>query len=302
MAKLGLVTVLFNANGVLEDFFKSISIQSFKNYVLYFIDNTPSEETDQLIAQLSRLYPLPAYEHIKNPENYGVAKANNQGIQLALQAGADYVLLLNNDIAISQPFLLQQMTDKAIESNEDIIVPKILYYGTRKIWLGGGVFIHYKGTSRTIGDKETDIGQYDTPEYTDYAPTCFMLCSKKLFAATGLMDERYFVYYDDNDFIFRAKNKGFKIFYMPSIEVFHKVSISTGGAESLFSIYYLNRNRIYFIRKHFKFPLKQIALVHMMITKTIRYMLYSAERKQELLKGVRNGFKMSIAPPSDVRW
>ena len=295
MVKLGLVTVLFNADEVLEDFYKSISIQSFKNYVLYFIDNTPSEATDKLLAQLNERYPLPAYEYVKNPQNYGVAKANNQGIELALKGGADYVLLLNNDISIAQPFLLQQMADKATEDNEDIIVPKILYYGTRKLWLAGGVFIHYKGTSQTIGDKETDHGQYNTPGYTDYAPTCFMLCSKNLFAVTGLMDEQYFVYYDDNDFIFRAKNKGFRIFYMPSIEVFHKVSISTGGAESLFSIFYLNRNRIYFIRKHYKFPLKQIALAHMMITKAIRYLFYNAERKQQLLKAVKKGFKMQVS-------
>jgi GT2 family glycosyltransferase len=293
---LGLVTVLFNANDVLEDFFKSISIQSFKTYILYFIDNSPSSQTDQLIAELSKRYPLTDYVHIKNPENYGVAKANNQGIKLALQAGADFVLLLNNDISIFQPVLLEQMVDKAVKSNEDMIVPKILYHGTRKIWLAGGVFIHYKGTSQTTGDKEEDTGQYNTAGYIDYAPTCFMLCSKKVFDVTGLMDERYFVYYDDNDFIFRARKQGFKIFYMPDVELFHKVSVSTGGAESLFSIYYLNRNRVYFIRKHYKFPLKQIALMHMMLTKAIRYILYNTERKQQLLKAIRNGFMMEISP------
>jgi GT2 family glycosyltransferase len=294
MARLGLVTVLFNADEVLEDFFKSISIQTFKNYVLYFVDNTPSQKTDHLIAELNERYPLSAYIHIKNPENYGVATANNQGIQLALQAGIDFVLLLNNDIVILQPFLLQQMVDKAIKSNENIIVPKILYYGTRRIWMAGGMFIHYKGTSQTTGDKQEDRGQYDTTGYVDYAPTCFMLCSKKVFDFTGFMDERYFVYYDDNDFIFRARSKGFKILYLPAVELFHKVSVSTGGAESLFSIYYLNRNRIYFIRKHYKFPLKQTALMYMIVTKAVRYLLYNAERKQQLLKAVINGLKMEI--------
>jgi len=292
---LGLVTVLFNANDVLEDFFKSISIQSLKSYILYLIDNSPSPETDQLIDELSKRYPLTSCVHIKNPENYGVAKANNQGIELALQTGADFVLLLNNDISICQPILLEQMMDKAVKSNEHIIVPKILYYGTRKIWMAGGVFIHYKGTSETTGDKEEDSGQYNTPGYVDYAPTCFMLCSKKLFDVIGFMDERYFVYYDDNDFIFRARKEGFKIFYMPTVELFHKVSVSTGGAESLFSIYYLNRNRIYFIRKHYKFPLKQIALMYMMLTKGIRYILYNTERKQQLLKAIKNGLKMEVS-------
>jgi len=296
MIKLGLVTVLFNAEDVLEDFFKGISIQSFKNYILYFIDNAPSQKTDELIADLNKRYPITDYVQIKNPENYGVAKANNQGIKLALQAGADFVLLLNNDIAISQPFLLDQMIAKAVKSNEHMIVPKILYYGTRKIWLAGGVFNHYKGISQTIGDKEEDKGQYNTPGYIDYAPTCFMLCSKYVFDVTGFMDERYFVYYDDDDFVFRATKCGLKIFYLPTVELFHKVSVSTGGSESLFSIYYLNRNRIYFIRKHYKFPLKQIALTQMMITKGIRYLFYNTERKQQLLNAVKNGFSMEVSP------
>ncbi|MGY3213787.1 glycosyltransferase family 2 protein [Mucilaginibacter sp. HD30] len=294
MYKAGLVTVLFNSDDVLSDFFKSLAIQSFQNYVLYLIDNSPSETTDRVIKDLNKQYPLAEYVHVKNPDNYGVAKGNNQGIELALTGGVDYVILLNNDIEFTQPHLLNQLINTAVQKAEDIIIPKIYYYGTRKIWMAGGVFVHYKGISETTGDKEVDIGQYDTEGYVDYAPTCFMLLSKKVFEVTGFMDERYFVYYDDNDFIFRAKEDGFKIFFMPTLEIFHKVSISTGGSESLFSIYYLNRNRIYFIRKHYKFPIKQIALTQMMITKGIRYLSYSTLRKQSLLKAVRNGFSMKL--------
>ncbi|MFD0750790.1 glycosyltransferase family 2 protein [Mucilaginibacter calamicampi] len=294
MIKAGLVTVLFNADDVLDDFFKSLSIQSFKNYVLYIIDNSPSAATDKLIAHLSRRYQISNYIHIKNPENYGVAKGNNQGIELALRDGADYVILLNNDIAFVQPLLLEQLISTAVKKGEDIIIPKIYYYGTRKLWMAGGAFIHYKGTSATIGDKEEDNGQYNADRYVDYAPTCFMLCSKKVFDVAGLMDERYFVYYDDNDFVFRAKKRGFSIYYLHALEVFHKVSISTGGAESLFSIYYLNRNRILFIRKHYKFPLKQIALMHMMLTKGIRHFSYDKARKKQLIKAVKDGFSISV--------
>jgi GT2 family glycosyltransferase len=296
MARVGLVTVLYKSNEVLEGFFKSLSAQSFQNYQLYLIDNSPSAETDILITQLALKYPLPGYTHIKNADNFGVAKGNNQGIELALGNGAEFVVLLNNDIDFTQVDLLDKLLTCAVEKSEDIIVPKILYAGTRKIWLAGGEFIHYKGTSRTIGDKQEDAPQYNQAGYTDYAPTCFMLLSKKVFEKVGLMDEQYFVYYDDNDFVIRAKNIGFKIYYLPQAEVFHKVSFSTGGSESEFSIYYLNRNRIYFIRKHYTFPVKQIALSHTVLTKSIRYLTYNSGRRQALWRAFKDGFSMHIKP------
>jgi GT2 family glycosyltransferase len=294
MAKLGLVTVLYNSDDVLEDFFKSLSIQLYKNYHLYIIDNSPSAGTDELITRLTEKYQIPAYTHIKNPDNLGVAKGNNQGIKLALENHLDYVLLLNNDINIKQAFLLGKLFDCAVSRDEDIVIPKILYYGTRKIWLAGGEFIHYKGTSRTIGDKDEDGVKYNIAGYTNYAPTCFMLISRKVFEKVGLMDEKYFVYYDDDDFILRATRRSFKIYYLPLLEVFHKVSFSTGGSESLFSIYYLNRNRIYYINKNYTFPLKQIALCYAVLTKGIRYLMYNKAKKQQLLKAFKQGFAMNV--------
>ncbi len=115
MAKVGLVTVLYKSDNVLDDFFKSLSIQSFSNYHLYLIDNSPSHQTDNLIAQLIKKYPIKGYTHIKNIENYGVAKGNNQGIELSLQNNADFVILLNNDIDFTQSFLLDEMVNCAVK-------------------------------------------------------------------------------------------------------------------------------------------------------------------------------------------
>ncbi|HZY39327.1 MAG TPA: glycosyltransferase family 2 protein [Mucilaginibacter sp.] len=294
MAKIGLVTVLFKSDNVLEDFFKSLSQQSFKNYHLYLIDNSPSDETDNLITLLSAKYPIPGHTHIKNAKNEGVASGNNQGIKLALQNNSDYVLLLNNDIDFPQTFLLEDMVTCASQKNEDIIIPKILYYGTRKIWMAGGKNFKYKGYVSHIGYNEDDKGQHNTARYFEYAPTCFMLLSRKVFDVAGFMDENYFVYYDDTDFIIRAIKRGFKIYFLPKLEVFHKVSFSTGGGESLFSIYYLNRNRVYFIRKNYSFPVKQIALCHTILTRIARYSIYKKDQKRELLKGVKDGFALRL--------
>ena len=84
MAKIGLVTVLYKSDNVLDGFFKSISIQTYKDYVLYLIDNSSSDATDALIQRLAQTCPVSRYYHIKSPGNIGVAAGNNAGIKKAI--------------------------------------------------------------------------------------------------------------------------------------------------------------------------------------------------------------------------
>ena len=270
MAKIGLVTVLFNSESVLEGFIKSLSIQTFPDYHLYLIDNTPGPETDRLLDQLIKQYPIENYTHIKNDSNVGIAKGNNQGIELSLNEGCEYTLLLNNDIEFHQNQLFKDICTYALENKEDLIIPKIFYYGTNKIWMAGGTLQKYSGKTTHVGDHAENNGEFDQPAYFEYAPTCFMLIKNSVFKKTGIMDENYFVYYDDTDFIYRAVKAGYKIFYMPTLEVMHKVSTSTGGAESLFTIYYTNRNRIYFLRKNFKGFNKLVPLTFTLVTRLMK--------------------------------
>jgi len=295
MAKLGLVTVLFKSETVLEDFFKSLSIQTFTDYHLYLIDNSPSAETTEQLKKLAGKYGIAHYTHIINDGNYGVAKGNNQGIELALESGCEYVLLLNNDIEFHQPDLFKDMMDCAVNKGENLIIPKIMFHGTRTIQTAGGVFINYKASSKSIGYLEPDGDAWNVPNYYEYAPTCFMLVSKKVFDTIGLMDEKYFVYVDDNDFTYRTSRAGFMIYFFPKLEIFHKVSVSTGGGDSTFSVYHLNRNRLYFIRKNFKFPMKQIALTWALSTKALQYFIsYKGERRKALKKATKDGLKMKV--------
>lgn len=250
---IALVTVLYKSNDVLSGFFDSLSRQTFTNYHLYIVDNSPSKETDLLLNDLSARYPLIEYTHLKSDINIGVAKGNNIGIEYAKKANFDYVLLLNNDIEFYQNYLLQKMVDVAVDRNEKLLIPKILYYQSRIIWMAGGYFQTLLSRTPHIGEGDKDSPKYNVAKYVDYAPTCFMLISKDVFDAVGIMDEKYFVYYDDSDFIFRTRKKGFKIYYIPCLEVFHKVSTSTGGQLSPFSIYYTNRNRLYYVKKHHGF-------------------------------------------------
>jgi GT2 family glycosyltransferase len=292
MPAIGLVTVLFKSDEVLIDFFKCISQQTFKDYHLYLIDNSPNDNTDSLIERLLNEYPLTALTHIRNPSNFGVAKGNNQGIDLSVKAGTTHTLLLNNDIDIEQKYLLQNIYNIAVESCESLIIPKILFYDTRKIWMAGGTFVDFKGTNLHTGEGEDDSDQYNKVSYFEYAPTCFMLIDNKVFEKIGFMDEKYFVYYDDTDFMYRAKANDYKIRYQPELVVLHKVSSLTGGTESVFSIYYSNRNRLYYIRKNFKGSKFLIAMSVTLVTRVIKYIRYPQTERSSLYKAVIDGFKL----------
>jgi GT2 family glycosyltransferase len=292
MAKLALVTVLYNSEDVIEGFFKSLSIQLFTDYHLYLIDNNPNTNSNNLVLELASKYGVINFTHIKNSGNFGVAKGNNIGIDLSLKNNAAYILLLNNDIEFHQPNLLGDMVACA-ERGESFIVPKILYYDTRIIWMAGGKLLKSKGYTLHVGDNQEDSALFNTDKYFDYAPTCFMLIKADVFNEVGLMDERYFIYFDDTDFIYRATQKGYKIFLMSALEVFHKVSFSTGGYETLFSIYYVNRNRIYFITKNLKGFYKTIALLYSFVSVFTKLPFYNKQQRRRLISGVKDALKMS---------
>jgi GT2 family glycosyltransferase len=298
MPAIGLVTVLYNSNDVLKGFFKSLGSQVNVDYHLYFIDNQNSADTEELVAALNRQYPILGYTYIKNTYNAGVATANNQGIKASLNAGTQYTLLLNNDIEFDQPNFLEQMYKKAVDDQEALIIPKILYYDSRKIWMAGGSILEYKGIVSHIGMDHDDGPEYSKPAYFDYAPTCFMLMDNKIFDDIGTMNEDYFVYYDDTDFLYRAKKAGYRILYMPELIVLHKVSSSTGGSESTFSLFYNHRNRLYFISQYDNLAKKTIAFGYTFFSRLIRYLNYNKSQREAVNKGLKDGMLLSFKKKS----
>lgn len=291
---IGLVTVLYNSDNVLEGFLKSISFQNHHDYILYLIDNSANEKTDLLLSDLLILYPINSYKHIKTGGNIGVAGGNNWGIKEALADGCDDIIILNNDIEIEQNYLLSNLLSIAANLNEKIIVPKILYYDTRKIWTAGGYMDNWRALGVHYNEDNLQKEKLTISKHITYAPTCFMFIKKEIFDTIGIMDEKYFAYCDDTDFVYRACKEGFKLYYESSLTILHKVSSSSGGDNSLFYIYYSNRNKIYFIRKNYKGFRKYFSLFYTLLSRSYFYLKFDKERRVSLLKAIRAGFSMPI--------
>lgn len=294
MAKIGLVTVLFKSDEVLPGFFKSVSKQTYKEYVLYLVDNSVDPASDKIIEQCLAENSITQYRHIKNSGNPGVAEGNNIGITQALADDCSHILLLNNDIELEQDHVFNTMLSLCENKGEKIIVPKIFYYDTRKIWMAGGNMNKWRALGIHYGDGKADAPGYNIAKYITYAPTCFMLIESSVFKKTGMMDEKYFAYYDDTDFVFRALKAGYKIYYEPAVVVLHKVSSSTGG-DSTFYVYYSNRNKIYFTRKNLGGIVKYFAIVYTLFTRIFYYLRFDTAKRKKLVQALKDGFKMPIS-------
>lgn len=249
---IGVVTVTYNSATVIDGFMQSILAQTHLNFILYVVDNASSDAT---VAKVHS-YQDRRVVVIANADNLGVATGNNQGITMSLDAGAMYVLLINNDTEF-EPHLLEKLLTGIFEQSCTMVVPKIMYHSDPNIiWCAGGGFAKWRFYLPIhFGENEIDHGQYETPQHIFYAPTCCMLINRYVFEAVGLMDDKFFVYFDDVDFCFRAMRKGEKMAYLPNIQFAHKVSALTEGYKSTFGIRYHFRNRLYFLRKHFPFTI-----------------------------------------------
>jgi GT2 family glycosyltransferase len=245
---IGVVTVTYNSGAVIRDFMESLLRQSFRNFLLYVVDNSSSDDTLALLAE----YSDPRAVIIRNPTNVGVAEGNNLGIRAALGDGCTSVLLLNND-TIFGPDLITRLHEGLGKYRCDMIVPKILYLDPAdRIWSAGGAFSRLRGRSRHLGFGKKDDGRFDQPREVEYSPTCCMLVKKEVFERIGIMDPKYFLYFDDADFCIRAHRAGVRLVYSPDTKLSHKVS-SIIGHRSDISVRYVTRNHVYYVLKHFRF-------------------------------------------------
>jgi GT2 family glycosyltransferase len=243
--RIGVVTVLYNSAPVLDDFFASIEGQHYRNFAVYCIDNASRDDSALRCRARGGLYVV-----IENGKNLGVAAGNNIGTRAAVADGCEYVLYLNNDVVFGAE-LFGQLVAGLSQWGCSMTTPMMYYHDRPEvIWAAGGYFqpwLGYRCLHRRQGER--DRSQASAPRPVRYTPTCCVLARRELFAEIGIMDERYFVYYDDTDFMLRAWKAGKKLYLLPRAKLWHKVS-SLSGQDSPFMRRYLMRNRALFNHKN----------------------------------------------------
>lgn len=250
---------------------ESVYRLDYPNYEVIVVDNGSTDGSVEAIKNKFRDVVL-----ITNKENLGFCGGNNIGIKYAFNNGAEFLLILNNDTVV-EPSIIKELL-RVIESHNDIgaVSPLIAYYhkpqliqffGTKIDWGNGDMFRQYD---------IKDVMAADGIRNIDFATWCAMFSKREVIETIGLLDERFFAYYEDVDWSIKCQKIGLRTVLHPKVLVYHKGSMSTGGIYSPTLIYYLFRNRMLFIRKH--------ASILRKIQFSFNYIEDSIKKYKELLK------------------
>ncbi len=242
--------VIINWNGWEDtiECLESLYRIDYPNYEIIIVDNHSHDDSVKKIKDYSKGKELII---IENEENYGFAGGNNIGIQYALKNfKPKYILLLNNDTIVDEDFLEELINAGEKDTQIGILGPKIYYYDKPDVIWSAGCKISWKfARGIQIGSDEVDKGQYDDQKEVEYVSGSAFLIKTDVIDVIGLMDRKYFLYFEESDWTLRANQAGYKSLYVPTAKIWHKVSRSGGGISKPTGLYYITRNRWIFMKK-----------------------------------------------------
>lgn len=274
MSITSIITVNYNQPTVTNDLL--CSLQKYapeENIEVILVDNAPDED--------HQTYFRNNYEgliYLKSQENLGFAGGNNLGIS---SAKGDYILLLNNDTEITLGFIDTMVNEMEKNPEIGLLSPLIKYWDDKNViqYAGFTGMNYFTARNKGIGSFEEDKGQYDNQSReTGFCHGAAVMCRKADLDKAGLMDENYFLYYEEFDWCEKFKNIGKKIWFTGKTFIYHKESMSV-GKESAIKTYFMTRNRILYIRKN--------ASRLTIILFTIYYIMFALPK--QLLKYLVNG-------------
>jgi len=217
---------------------------------------------------------------LKSNENLGFAGGNNLVMRMAIESGFQYIWLINNDTVQAENALSALIG--AAESNikAGMVTSKVLYFSKPEVIesMGSKLFIPL-GIFRHIGQGMKASEAPSVPFEVPLVYGCSFIIKEELIKDTGFMDERFFLLIEEGDWCIRARKKGWKILSAPASAVWHKVSRSIGKRSDIF-FYYVTRNTLLFMKKHYPvfLPLTVLAMFPLVSGLIVADSLFS-ERK-----------------------
>ena len=284
--RISIVTLNYNGSGETLKLLKSLQEQSDKNFEIIVVDNA-SEEADFATLQngINKLVNITTSHVVivRNSENLVFSEGNNIGIRQALQNGANWVVLLNNDTWVEEGFIERL---KAVLSVKNGIVGIPLIEGDQTAYCGKIQWL--KPTLIHIPTRQVGYQQI-------YAIGGAMALSKEVFEKIGLLDEKYFLYFEDADFSVRTRRAGFDISIADNLSVHHHISSTTKKLGSPLLLRYHYRNALYFNRENGPWYIKLLVwpwswiIIVKQLAKLI--MKKNVDQSRAILAGVTDFYK-----------
>lgn len=246
---VSIIVLNFNGGKVTEDCLNSVLKSNYSNFEVILVDNgSKIEET----IKLKKIYGS-KIKLVLNERNLGYAAGNNLGASLAK---GEFIVFLNNDTIVPANWLSGPLEKLRNNPKIAFLQPKIKWLKNKKYFEycgGAGGLIDLFGypfvRGRIFGSIEEDVGQYDDEKEIFWASGVALFGRRTVFNELNGFDTFFFIQMEDVDLCFRAHRKGYKIFYLPSLEIFHLGSYT--GNRDVFKKSFLNhRNHLVMLLKN----------------------------------------------------
>lgn len=276
--KVFIIILSWNRMECLKSCIESILRVNYPNYEVVVVDNASTDGSPEMVKHTFESVKL-----IRNKRNLGYTGGNNVGIKFALMKGADYVLLLNDDVVVDRNFLIELVKVAERDPNIGVVAPKIYYYEEPT-----KLYQRYGKRNFYLGMPYKRLENVSEPDEVDYILGTALLVKKEVIKRVGMLDQNFFAYVEEHDWCYRIRKAGFKIMYVPTAIVYHKVSLSFSGRVNPVVLYYDTRNELLFARKHLN-PLLFFPLwIPRFIFRIIRYAMKT--RNIQVVKAIIDGF------------
>jgi GT2 family glycosyltransferase len=246
MAQPLVITVILNTNRRSDtlECLQSLAQSSYPNNHVMVLDNATS---DGSVAAIQSAFPT--VQILELTENLGYAGNNNVGIKAALEQGADWVLVLNEDTIVDPACLAELVGVGESDSRIGIVGPMVYHHGEPTIIQSAGGRLGRHWESQHIAQNETDTQQFSAPHAIDWISGCAILVRRAVIEQVGMLDERFFYYWEETEWCLRARRGGWQILHVPQAKLWHK-GVQRDYRPKPSVAYYNTRNRLFMLHKH----------------------------------------------------
>jgi GT2 family glycosyltransferase len=222
----------------------SLHQSDYKNTQIILIDNS---STDESVERVQMKYPQ--VEIISLSKNLGYAGNNNIGIRTALERGADWIFLLNEDTLLDSSCLSQLIETGESDPSIGILGPMVYHFDEPDVIQSAGGVLGRYWMDTHLGKDEQDRGQFKTAREVEWISGCAILARREMIEQIGLLDENYFLYWEETEWCIRAGKAGWRIFHNPQAKLWHK-GVRRNYQPMPYVTYYITRNRLLTLAKH----------------------------------------------------
>jgi len=234
MARVSVLIVTYNSTRTITTVLESLNRQSYRDFEVILVDNASTDSTTALVEDFKALSTYPIKTHYLK-DNRGFAGGNNTAFD---SADGEYIALLNPDARAGEHWLRELTDNLDRDRSAGICTSRVLTWDGSAVDSAGDILL---STLRCFKRESETSDTFKKREYVFSACAAAAMYRREMLDKIGFFDEDFFLQCEDTDLSMRAQIAGWKVLYLPTAVVYHKVGHSIGRASAT-GIYYSQRN------------------------------------------------------------